>query len=316
METTLHQHRQGDCWLDSDQNHLNAHGAGFLKVGDTTYIFGEYKQGETVLTEHVTSWDAYYMEPVGFSCYSSKDLHSWKFEGLAFDVKEADGAIPEVGNRITERPKVIYNEKTGKYVLWFHVDNREYEHAHVGTATSDSPTGPFHFERSFQPNGCESRDFTLFKDDDGTAYIIYSSESNMTLHIARLTDDYLDCVRGDNRIFVEQQREAPAVFKYNGGYYMITSGCTGWDPNPSMLASADSMMGDWKELCYPFHGPGAETSFQSQCTYVFPLDSEKGRFLMAADRWKKTDLGMSGYIWLPFELKGKDTKIVWSDFYP
>ena len=38
--------------------------------------------------------------------------------------------------------------------------------------------------------GQMSRDMTLYVDDDGIAYHIYSSEENLTLQIAELTDDY------------------------------------------------------------------------------------------------------------------------------
>ena len=40
--------------------------------------------------------------------------------------------------------------------------------------------------------GQMARDMTLFVDDNGKAYHIYSSEDNLTLQIAELTDDYLD----------------------------------------------------------------------------------------------------------------------------
>lgn len=30
---------------------------------------------------------------------------------------------------------------------------------------------------------------------------------------------------------VGMSREAPAMFKYKGLYLMLTSGCTGWNPN-------------------------------------------------------------------------------------
>ena len=40
--------------------------------------------------------------------------------------------------------------------------------------------------------GQMSRDMTLYVDDDGIAYHIYSSEENLTLQIAQLTDDYQD----------------------------------------------------------------------------------------------------------------------------
>ena len=74
-----------------------------------------------------------------------------------------------------------------------------------------------------------SRDQTVFIDDNGKAYQFYSSENNATLYISELTDDYLKPTGRYTRNFVKQSREAPAVFKYNGKYYMLSSGCTGWD---------------------------------------------------------------------------------------
>ncbi len=47
------------------------------------------------------------------------------------------------------------------------------------------------FVKRDREGGQMSRDMTLFVDDDGIAYHIYSSEDNLTLQIAELTDDYL-----------------------------------------------------------------------------------------------------------------------------
>ena len=44
-----------------------------------------------------------------------------------------------------------------------------------------------HFE-----GGQMSRDMTLYQDSDGKAYHFFASEDNSTLHIAELTEDYLD----------------------------------------------------------------------------------------------------------------------------
>ena len=32
---------------------------------------------------------------------------------------------------------------------------------------------------------------------------------------------------------MDRKREAPAVFKHAGQYFMLTSGCQGWDPSAS-----------------------------------------------------------------------------------
>lgn len=48
---------------------------------------------------------------------------------------------------IIERPKVIYNERTGKFVMWFHLEHKGkgYSAAEYGVAVSDNPVGPFEF---------------------------------------------------------------------------------------------------------------------------------------------------------------------------
>ena len=45
---------------------------------------------------------------------------------------------------VIERPKVIYNDKTKKYVMWMHIDKRHYEYARAGVAVSDKVTGLTH----------------------------------------------------------------------------------------------------------------------------------------------------------------------------
>ena len=41
--------------------------------------------------------------------------------------------------------------------------------------------------------------------------------------------------------------EAPAIFKKDGTYWMITSGCTGWAPNAARLFSAPFIWGPWTQ---------------------------------------------------------------------
>lgn len=116
-------------------------------------------------------------------------------------------------SKVLERPKVIYNKKTGKFVMWAHVESADYSKACAGVAVSDSPVGPFIYQGSFRPNNAMSRDQTVFVDDDGRAYQFYSSENNATMYISLLTDDYLKPSGRFTRNFVKESREAPAVFK-------------------------------------------------------------------------------------------------------
>lgn len=71
--------------------------------------------------------------------------------------------------------------------------------------------------------GQMARDMTLFVDDDGRAYHVYSSEENSTLHISELTDDYLAHSGRYARFFVGRFMEAPALFKRGGRYYLMMS---------------------------------------------------------------------------------------------
>ena len=149
-------------------------------------------------------------------------------------------------------------------------------------------------------------DPNLFVDDDGKAYHIYSSEDNLTLQIAELSDDYLSHTGKYIRIFPGGHNEAPAIFKKDGIYWMITSGCTGWEPNKARLLTATSILGEWKQLPNPCVGENADKTFGGQSTYVLPLQGTEKQFIFMADSWRPESLADSRYIWLPvrFDEKG------------
>ena len=298
-------------WLDTDGNPVNAHGAGMLYHNGKYYLYGEYKKGKTILPEWAT-WECYRTDVTGVSCYSSDDLRNWKFEGVV--LKAEDNPDSDLHpSKVLERPKVVYNPKTGKFVMWAHVESADYSKAAAGVAVSDSPTGPFTYLGSFRPNNAMSRDQTVFVDDDGRAYQFASSESNATMYINELTDDYLRPTGRYTRNFIGASREAPAVFKRGGKYYVLTSGCSGWDPNVAQVAVADSIMGPWTVIGDPCRGPEAEKTFYAQSTYVQPVHGKKDCYLAMFDRWNKTDLENSRYVWLPVEWEGDKPVIRWRD---
>src|SRR5580698_9810374 len=153
-------------WKDENGNFINAHGAGVLFYNDTYYLFGEIKKGKTSLVPN-QSWEDYRVDAGGVSCYSSKDLLHWKYEGVALMPDKKDTASDIHINKVIERPKVIYNAHTKQFVMWMHIDKEDYSYARAGVAVSDKPQGPYNYLGSFQPNGQESRDMTIFKDEDG-----------------------------------------------------------------------------------------------------------------------------------------------------
>ncbi len=99
-------------------------------------------------------------------------------------------------------------------------------------------------------------------------------------------------------------REAPAIFQAHGAYFLLTSGCTGWDANAAEVFVADHPLSqNWTSLGAPMSGstPAArEKTFYSQPAFVVPAPGgPEGAFVYMGDAWNKEDLGNSRYVWLP-----------------
>jgi hypothetical protein len=133
------------------------------------------------------------------------------------------------------------------------------------------------------------------------------------MHVSLFNDNYLKPTGTVNYIFIGKSREAPAMFKHNAKYYLITSGCTGWSPNFAMLASADSIMGEWAEMYNPCIGPNSDSTFIAQSTFALPVVRAKDQFIFLADRWNKTNLEDSRYVWLPLVFRNDSAIIEWKD---
>jgi beta-xylosidase len=189
---------------------------------------------------------------------------------------------------------------------------RAEAHEFSGGDLPDAPDSLNLVARDFE-GGQMARDQTLFVDDDGTAYHLYASEENSTLHISRLSDDYLEPAGDYVRVFEGRFMEAPAIFKHEGRYYLIASGCTGWAPNAARSAVADSIWGPWTELGNPAVGPDAEVTFHSQSTYVLPVRDRNGAFVFMADRWRPDNAIDGRYVWLPILFRDGRIEIEWRD---
>ena len=344
--------RSGEIWPDNQGVHVNAHGGGVLYHDGTYYWYGENKSDSTSSAM------------VGIMCYSSKNLTDWNNEGAVLPVVLNDSTSDIVQGCVMERPKVIYNEKTKKFVMWFHLElkGKGYAAARSAVAVSDSPTGPFKYIRSERINpgvlpfdmnetqramldtldaekykewwtpmwyeaihkglfvkhdlqgGQMARDMQLFVDEDGKAYHIYSSEDNLTLQIAELSDDYLTHTGKYVRMAPAGHNEAPAIFKKSDGtYWMITSGCTGWDPNEARMFSAPSIWGPWTQHPNPCRGKKSEITFGGQSTYVLPVPGKKDAFIFMADIWRPKHPSDARYIWLPIQFENGVPYIEWMD---
>ncbi|MFF2299593.1 RICIN domain-containing protein [Arthrobacter sp. NPDC058127] len=281
----------GAALSDDTGRMVQAHGAGITKVGDTYYMVGEDKEAGQTFT--------------AVSCYSSKDLTSWHYEGHSLTLQASGDLGP---NRVVERPKIIYNDTTHQYVMYFHADDPGYQEARVGVATSPTPCGPYAYHGSFRPLGFQSRDMGLFKDDDGTAYLLTEDRAN-GLRIDKLSADYLSVVSSTALV---GDYEAPAMVKVNGRYMLFGSQLTGWSTNDNVYATATSPAGPWTS--FSNFAPAGSQTFNSQLSTIVPVTGTQGTsYMYVGDRWQADDLFHSPPVWLPIELDGTTAKLNWYD---
>ena len=261
---------------------VQAHGGGVIAVNGFYYWFGENRNPDGTFR--------------AVSVYRSADLRTWTFRNNALSQSSA----AELGVANIERPKVLFNASTNQFVMWMHKENgSDYSQALTAVATSSTVDGNYSYRGSFRPLNNESRDMTVFADDDGTAYLASATRSNADLNLYRLTPDYLGVAGLVRTLWPGSFREAPGIFKRNGVYFLLTSGATGWSPNQQKYATASSPTGTWSGL----QNVGDGTAYDSQTAYVLPIQRTSGTgYLYLGDRWAGAWGGRvndSQYVWLP-----------------
>ena len=271
-------------WLDNRGKPIQAHGGGILKVGDEFFWFGEDRtQGLDPTRKYV-------------ACYSSKDLSHWTFRNQVLNLADPENLGP---GWIVERPKVFYNAKTKKYVMYLHLDDSSYKLARVAIATSDTVDGDYHYLKSFRPLDMESRDIGQFIDDDGTAYLIFESRPTKGFVIAKLSDDYLNVEK--QMSLVPKPLEGGALVHYNGLYYVIGSHLSGWIPNSNVYATASSLEGPWTG--FKDVAPPEKRTYDSQSSMLLKVVGDKATtVIFMADQWEPKTLWDSRYLWMPLEI--------------
>ena len=276
--------KPGAVWLDNSGKQIQAHGGGILKVGGTYFWFGEDRtQGLDPAKRYV-------------ACYSSKDLTHWTFRNQVLKLTDPENLGP---GWLIERPKVFYNAKTKKFVMYTHLDNRTYKAARVGIAISDTVDGDYKYLKSFRPLDMESRDIGQFIDDDGTAYLIFESRPTKGFVIAKLSDDDLTVEK--QMSFVHTPLEGGALVHYQGLYYVIGSYLTGWSPNANVYATSPSLEGPWTE--FKDIAPPETKTYNSQSSMLLKVVGKKSTtVLFMADQWKPKMLWDSRYLWMPLEI--------------
>jgi len=268
----------GQPWLDSEGKRIHAHGGSVLYVDGVFYWYGENKE---------KSFCEYDLWHWGVKLYSSTDLYNWKDEGIIMPPQPDEPGHPLHPNSMMDRPHILYNEKTGKYVMWMKV-MESGSAQYMIIAVSDTIKGPFVLvNKKLHPGGMNAGDFDLVKFEDGSAVIVFEKVHSEMI-VMDLTDDYLDVTDHYTSHYPRpcppHVREAPAVFFRNGKGYVITSGTTGKMPNPSETATFTDIHGQWTILGDPHVDDPKKTSFDSQISCVFK-HPQHDLYIAVADRW-------------------------------
>ena len=305
-------HRNATLWNDTDGQSIQAHGGGLLHVDGTWYWYGENKSGPTRMHTNARGEPVARVDVVGVSGYRSTDLLNWEPMGVVLKAHDQGVNHDLHVSQVMERPKVVFHRASGTFVMWVHMDRPDYKLAAVGVAVADRPEGPFRYLSTIRPQGRDSRDQTVFVDDDGTAYHFASTDMNASTLVTRLSDDYRSLTEESKTLFADRHMEAHAITKAHGRYWYLASGCTGWAPNEARSAVADSVYGPWEELGNPCRGgEQPDLTWGTQGTFLQTLPD--GRILAMFDRWKPDSLGESSYVWVATEPGDEGFVLNWCD---
>lgn len=272
--------RPGQLWLDTAGKPIQAHGGSILYWEGAYYWYGENKE-KTDGVNGIWHW--------GVRCYRSADLYNWEDLGLIIPPEPDDPDSPLHPTALMDRPHILYHPQTKKFVCWLKIMHRDNTRSSFAVLTADSLLGPYTWIRTdLRPMNMGAGDFDLCTAPDGKAYC-YFERVHSELICADLTEDGTDVTGFYSthfpRPYPPYVREAPAHFLRNGKHYLITSGTTGYMPNPSELAVADSWHGPFRVLGDPHPADKSQTSFHSQISSVFKVPGKKNLYIALADRW-------------------------------
>ena len=223
----------GQVWLDTNGNRIQAHGGSLIYLDGVYYWYGENKE-KTDKAAGIWHWGVRY--------YASTDLYNWEDRGLLIPPVTDDPNSSLHPTSMMDRPHILYNARTKKYVCWLKIMEKDQTQTET-VLTADSFFGPYTIVREkLRPLGMSAGDFDLAVAPDGKAYYFFERVHSETI-IADLTEDYTDVTGYYSTHFPHKGpphvREATAHFIRHGKHYLLTSGTTGYFPNPSEAAMAD-----------------------------------------------------------------------------
>jgi hypothetical protein len=261
----------GIAFMDTDGVAVNAHGGGVIRVCDTFYLHGEYFSSTTTDNDFN-----------GFSMYSSKNLSTWKNEGIILP-RQASGELGP--SRKGERPHIIQCPSTGEFVLYAHAADTTYQaDKEVVFATSSTVNGKYAFQGPLKnASGAIAAHSDMSALTDGSnAYVV--TESGWVYTLAADCHSWASSRQFGAVNGTTGGIEAPTIFKAGSTFYWIGSDKTGWRANDDFYSTAPAMSGPWT-----YHGylaPQGKLTWMTQSTWVIAVAGSRGTtYVYWGDHW-------------------------------
>jgi hypothetical protein len=290
-------------WKDTSSNFLYSQGGGVIQVGTTFYWYGAQYAGAPTFAAKPTGKNSD-TTFVAVTCYSSTDLATWKFENNVLTAASI-GATGWVG-----RIGAAYNPTTKDYVLVMQ---------YVGTngtgelfATSSTPNGDFSFDNVqatlTNVTNNASGDQSVFTDDDGQAYLIFSNaDGRSNLYVAPLRPADFLAIQPATEIYSSSAggREGNCMYKYNGRYYFNSSDLHGWNASHTYYISATSILGPYSTESV-IGDTDADFSHVTQTgLFVMVHGTAQTTIIFGGDRWSDfAGNGIGFNQWVPLTFNG------------
>jgi hypothetical protein len=294
--------RQPVVRFDVDGNAIDAHDGHLRLFGDTYYLYGvSYDCG--------FRWQIPGAPFCGFKVYSSPDLVHFTDRGFLFDASTADWQARCDGDTFgCYRPDVVFNVRTGRYVLWI---NSYDGPGGFHVFESDTPVGPFvEVDRptlainAGVSTGISNGDHSLFVDRDLHGYLVYTDWKRDGDIVVELLDDRYVTGSGVFTRLGLIGTEAPALFARDGRYYITVADhlCDGCSTGLGYL-KATHPLGPWTGASGRPVTISA-TSCGGTPGAVAEVPTAGGpAHLLLSDLWKPGDqtLARANYYWGPLE---------------
>lgn len=240
---------------DTNGRIIDAHGGCLQLFNGRFYLYGS----AFGTNQSYNAWNC------PFAVYSSPDLKDWTFEGHL---------LKNPPNGVYYRPYVVFNPNTRKFVLWYNWYPTLWN-GQAGVAVSESPTGPF---TVVTPKahllGASPGDGSLFVDDDGKGYYIYTDiAKDYAIRVELLTPDFLDSSNKSSNVMATGV-EAPTMFRRGNIYYALCGPLCSTSPKGSevQVFTSDSPLG-------PFSTHLSANINRSNETNLVPASAEDANHL-------------------------------------